>query len=142
MTFTATAQSIRSRFTDEWTLVRPGIAIAYDNAAFDPERDARDGNRNPAPWVRLTIIPGEGFQASLGTPRVWRSTGVAVVQIFTPLARGDGAAHGLADDTAAIFRGTRVDGVVFRAPSLTRIGPEGAWYQMNVSTPFHADLAA
>lgn len=141
MSFAETAEAIRTRFADEWPLVRPSVSVAYDNTAFNPELDARDGNNNPAPWVRLTIVPGEGFLASLGTPRVWRATGVVVLQVFVPLARGDGLAYALADDVADIFRGVRVAGAVFRAPALTRIGPEGAWYQLNVATPFQADLA-
>ena len=142
MSFLQTSTTIRSRFAQEWPQLRPAVPVAYDNVAFDPGRDALDAERNPAPWVRMTIIPGEGFQASLGTPRVWRSTGVAVVQVFVPLAQGDAGAYGLADDVATIFRGVSVDGVVFRAPSLTRIGPDRSWYQINVATPFQADLAA
>ena len=142
MSFAQTASTIRTRFATEWPQLRPAVAIAYDNLAFDPGRDALDAERNPAAWVRLTIIPGEGFQASLGTPRVWRATGVAVVQVFAPLGAGDGLAYGLADDVASVFRGASVQGVVFRAPSLTRVGPDEAWYQINVATPFQADSTA
>ena len=143
MRFAQIAGAIRARFSTEWPQLRPSAPVAYDNTAFDPTRDALDaGGRNLASWVRLTIIPGDGFQASLGTPRVWRATGIVVVQVFSPLGEGDGSAYSLADDVAAIFRGVTVQGVVFRAPSLTHIGPDGAWYQINVATPFQVNDTA
>ncbi len=139
MTFTADANAIRTHFDAEWLGLRPEAPVAYDNIAFDPAVDAVDAFGNPVPWVRLTLIPGDGFQASLGTPKVWRSTGVVSVQIFVPVGQGDGTARELADDAAGVFRGQLVEGVTFRAPSLTRIGPEGAWYQINVATPYQSD---
>jgi hypothetical protein len=142
MNFAQTANAIRAHFTVEWLQLRPTVPIAYDNAAFDPALDALDPDGDPAPWVRFTVLPGDGFQASLGTPKVWRSTGVAVIQIFAPLGEGDGLANELADDVTAVFRGISLGGVILRAPSLTRIGPDGAWYQVNVATPYQSDLAA
>jgi hypothetical protein len=142
MSFADDANAIRSRFATEWPPLRPTVPVAYDNAAFDPAADARDADGDPAPWVRLTIIPGDGFQASLGTPRVWRSTGLVTVQVFVPLGQGDGLARELADDVAGLFRGVSLSGLIFRAPSLTRIGADGAWYQINVATPYQADLCA
>ena len=142
MSFADDANTIRGRFAAEWTTLRPGTPVAYDNTPFDPALDAVDGLGNPIPWVRLTVIPGDGFQASLGTPRVWRSTGVVSVQVFVPVGEGDGAANELADDAASVFRGVLDAGLTFRAPALTRVGPEGAWYQINVATPYQSDLAA
>jgi hypothetical protein len=141
MSFTEDANAIRVCFAGLWPLLRPTVPVAYDNSAFDPVSDALDAGGNPAPWVRLTIVPGDGFQASLGTPKIWRSTGIVVVQIFAPLGQGDGLANELADEVAVVFRGVSLGRVIFRAPSLTRIGPDGAWYQVNVATPYQSDLA-
>jgi hypothetical protein len=142
MSFAEDANAIRACFAGLWSLLRPTVPVAFDNSAFDPARDAQDASGDPAPWVRLTIVPGEGFQASLGTPRIWRSTGIVMVQVFAPLGQGDGPANELADDAAAVFRGVSLGSVIFRAPSLTRIGSDGAWYQVNVATPFQSDMAA
>ena len=142
MSFAADANAIRERFATQWFALRPSVPVAYDNTAFDPAIDARHPDGDPAPWLRLAVLPGDGFQASLGIPRVWRSTGVAVVQVFTSAGQGDGLANELADDAASVFRGVSLSGLVFRAPSLTRIGAEGAWYQVNVSTPYQSDLKA
>ena len=141
MGFATHANTIRSRFAAQWPALRPGVPMAYDNAAFDPAVDAVDGMGNPMPWVRLTVVPGDGFQASLGTPKVWRSTGVVSVQVFVPAGEGDGTANELADDAASIFRGTNDSGVTFRAPALTRVGLDaaGAWYELNVATPYLSD---
>ena len=142
MSFAEYANAIRERFAVQWFPLRPTVPVAYDNTAFDPAVDARDPDGNPAPWLRLTVLPGDGFQASLGIPKVWRSTGIAVVQVFTPTGQGDGLANELADDAASVFRGVSLPGLIFRAPSLTRIGAEDAWYQINVSTPYQSDVRA
>lgn len=142
MSYTADANTIRARFATEWPQLRPTVPIAYDNSAFDPAIDALDPFGNPAPWVRFSIMPGDAFQASLGTPKVWRSTGLATVQVFVPLGQGDGLAGELADDAAGIFRGVRLNGLIFRAPAFTRIGEDGTWYQINVTTPYLAELVA
>lgn len=142
MTFATDASTIRSHFAAEWLLLRPTVPIAYDNIAFDPAVDALDPMGNPAPWVRFSILPGDAFQASLGTPKVWRSTGLVTVQVYVPVGQGDGLAADLADDASGIFRGVRLDGLIFRAPALTNIGEDGAWYQINVTTPYLAELIA
>jgi hypothetical protein len=143
MGFATQANTIRNRFATLWPGLRPGVPVAFDNTAFDPAVDAVDGMGNPIPWVRLTIVPGDGFQASLGTPKVWRSTGVVSVQVFVPAGDGDGTANELADDAASIFRGVNDSGVTFRAPALTRLGLDaaGAWYELNLATPYLSDQA-
>ena len=117
MTFASDANTIRAHFAAQWPLLRPSVPVAYDNAGFTPPEDNED---DPAPWVTLTILPGEGFQASLGSPKIWRNTGLIVAQIFVPVGQGDGLANALADDVAQVFRGQRVGFVTFRAPSRTR----------------------
>ncbi len=141
MGFATHANTIRSRFATQWPALRPGVPIAFENTAFDPAVDAVDGMGNPMPWVRLTVIPGEGFQASLGTPKVWRLTGVVSLQVFVPAGDGDGTANELADDAASIFRGVEDTGVTFRAPALTSVGLDvgGAWYELSVATPYLSD---
>ncbi len=64
------------------------------------------------------------------------------MEIFAPLGQGDGLTNELADDAASVFRGLRLPGLTFRAPSLTRVDAEGAWYQINVSMPYQSDLKA
>lgn len=131
MGLAATANVIRSRFATEFGTVRPTVPIHYDNVPGDPPSET--------PWVRLTIAEGDSFQVSLGSTRRFRDTGVAIVQVFTALGSGDGEAREIADDVQAIFKGITVSGVIFRKPRAARIGPDGSFYQMNVTIPFQAD---
>lgn len=131
MAFATTANTIRNRFAVQFVAVRPTVPIHYDNVPGDPP--------SASSWVRLTIIEGDSFQISAGTTRRFRDTGIAIVQVFTALGSGDGEAREIADDVQAIFKGITVSGVIFRKPSASRIGPDGTFYQVNVTVPFQAD---
>ncbi|MEE9140767.1 MAG: phage tail terminator-like protein [Alphaproteobacteria bacterium] len=131
MAFAATANVIRSRFATEFATARPTVPIHYDNVAGDPPAASS--------WVRLTVVEGDSFQVAMGSTRRFRDTGVAIVQVFTPLGSGDGEAREIADDVQGIFKGLTVSGVVFRKPRAARIGPDGRFYQVNVTIPFQAD---
>lgn len=134
MTFAATADTIRARFNTEFPLVRASVPIAWDNVAYEPTPQT--------PWVRLTIVEGEGELAGLAGKgaNLYRHRGVVIIQIFVPIGDGDGLARAIADDIATIFRGQLVAGVHFRAPSARRVGPDEAWWQLNVRIPYRADL--
>lgn len=136
MSFAATASTIRQRFASEFAIVRPSVPVAYPNRQFTPPDNAE--------WVRLSIVEGASALAALGGAggNLYRDSGVVVAQIFVPAAAGDGLAYGIADEIAAIFRATVVSGVRFRTPSTAPVGPDGPWYQRNVSVPFSADLIA
>ena len=71
--------------------------------------------------------------------------GIAMVQVFTPIGEGDGEARSLADTVGRIFRGfgeTSTGNILFGAPPLTNIGPDGRFFQMNVDCPFDSYSAA
>jgi hypothetical protein len=131
MSFASTANTIRNRFATEFAAVRPTVPIHYDNVPATPPA--------ASPWARLTIVEGASFQVSLGASRRFRDTGTAIVQVFTALGSGDGEAREIADDVQAIFKAITVAGVIFRKPSAARIGPDGRYYQVNVTIPFQAD---
>ncbi len=136
MSFAATAATIRQRFASEFALVRAAVPVAYANRQFTPPDNAE--------WVRLAIIEGDSTLAGLGGTGAnrYRNTGVVAAQIFVPVAVGDGLAYEIADDIATIFRSKLVSGVRFRTPATAPAGPDGAWYQRNVTVPFSADLIA
>jgi hypothetical protein len=133
MGFAATESTIRSRFNTQWSSLRPGIPVFFDNAGDDvtpPQNSA---------WVRLTVLPGQSQQVAMGNTRRWRRIGVAVLQIFVPAASGTGLAQELGDTVIEIFEGLTLSGLIFRATSLSRVGLDGAWLQYNADTPFQAD---
>jgi hypothetical protein len=122
---------IRQRFAAQWAGVSPTIAYTFGDVKFDPPA--------AAPWVRLTILPGEAVQVEMGMKRRVRRTGLVVVDIFVPAGSGDGLAKSLGDAVAGIFQLRTLSGVVFRATSMERVGPDGPWVQYSASTPYQAD---
>lgn len=136
MTFAATATTIRTRFNTEFAAVRPTVPIHWPNEVKTPP--------SGTPWVRLTIVEGESGLIAMGgaNSNLYRNPGLVVVQIFVPISTLDNLGLQIADDVATIFRSQFVSGVRFRTPSTSPIGPDGPWYQRNVTVPFTADQIA
>ncbi len=123
-------KSIETRFSTLWGTT---TEIAYDNVEHTP-------GPTTISWVRLNVLTGDSIVAGLaGSVNLYRNVGVIVVQVFVKEGEGVRVALLLADTAAAIFRGTQVDGVLYRAPSVERIGPSDGWYQINVNIPFQWD---
>lgn len=134
--FAAAAAAIRTEFETEFGALSPTYDIAWENVRYRPVQGI--------PWVRLSIREGEAQIVSLdgGDGRRFRHPGVVIVQVFVPANDGDGLAREIADSVAAIFRGKTIDCVRFRAPYVQVVGPEGAWFQLNVYCNFFYDLIA
>lgn len=123
--------AVRTRFG---TLVEDteSVTVQYDNQDKVPPNDAL--------WIRFSVRPGASFQASRGgSTKLFRTSGVALAQIFSPLDRGDKEALALADTIASSFRATSVGSVVYETPSVRVIGSDGRAWQVNVECPFFAD---
>lgn len=128
------AQIIRERFNTQWATFSPTYQVFYDGQPVE------NSQINGVPWVRLTILPGETRQIGFSNAgRRRRTTGLAVAQIFIPAATGDGLAIELADQVASVWEMTTIQGVIFRATSVQRVGEDGAWLQYNASTPWQVD---
>lgn len=134
MSFADVTQIIRERFNTQWQALSPtylhffaGVPITRDQI-------------NNRPWVRVTIQPGETRQVGFSNSgRRKRTVGNIVVQVFVPAGEGDGLAQELADRVASIWEMSTIQGVIFRATSVQRVGEDGAWLQYNTTTPFQAD---
>lgn len=131
MIIDAVSKASRSRFK---TLIADvqSLPTHYDNQKFTVPENTR--------WCRLTVLPGDTEQADMGTPaKRWRTSGVVVAQLFSPLEQGDENILQLADLIAETFRGKTVAPAIFRSPSIVRVGRAGPWWQVNVSCPWFAD---
>ncbi len=110
--------------------------IAYDDVPFDSESVADD-------WIKVTVQDGTAVKISLGGSSCYRHVGNVALNIFVvPRSSGDTAekvARTYADSLALLFRGVSSNGVLFRSPSLTRIGEREGYYQMLVSIPYQRD---
>lgn len=131
MSFESAANTIRSRFYDDFPTYRPNVDIAWPNANYTPTSGEE--------WVRLNILPASSRQvATVGDK--WRHPGVVSVQIFVPEGTGDGKAYAIADDVAAVFQGMTLSGVRFKATSANTVGPDAdGWYQVQADTDFEYD---
>jgi hypothetical protein len=131
------SQTIRTRFNDQWPTLQPTVPHYFAGQEV-PFRELAE-----RAWVRLTILPGNVAQAAIGgatgSGRVKRTTGIAVVSIFVPIAEGDGLAQELADSVASVWEMSTLSGVIFRATTPQRIAEEGAWLQYNATTPYQGD---
>lgn len=139
MSYAAEANAIRSRFSAEWGATTP---IAWPNKKFDPLKTDAGVARDPAPWVRFSILPADADQTTIGAAggRTFRHDGTVTVQVFVPDNEGDGEARTLAELAAAIFRGITVSGIRFGAPYVTAPGNDGAgWYQLTAWCPYSRD---
>ena len=126
MSYAAEREAIETRFAAAWT----ATPIAWDNVDFTPPE---------GPWVRLHIVNGEAFQASMGSPVLVRHPGLIQIEINTPAGIGSGTAMTLADQACAIFRFALFDGIVCRSASKHRLIDREGWSVALVEIPFQRD---
>jgi hypothetical protein len=114
------------------------FVVAHDNAPF--AEPTVSGSR----WCRFSVLPGETDAREIGCSTV-RATGIALASVFVQVELGDKLALEAADSIVAAFRlvtysnaGTTV---VFQSPSVTNVGRDGAWFQINISIPWYSDNA-
>ena len=138
MGYAAAHNAIRSKINTDWTAgAYAAVPIAWSNAEFDPPSEDE--------WIRVTILDGEAFKASFGAATnnadTYRHSGVVMVNIFAPLNVGDGLALAMADEVASILRKWQhaATKTRFFTPSVSRIGTDGNWFQVNVTCPFERD---
>lgn len=132
MSYEAEHNALRARFEAEWGVTTP---IAWMNANFKPTDDAA--------YVRFIIINADAKQVCFGDAiNLYRFPGMVMVQIFTPISKGDKEALQLADQAANIFRNWSdvSTGIRFLVPPTAKtIGTERNWHQVNVLTPYTRD---
>lgn len=129
MTFAAMHSAIEGRFATLWA--DKTVPVAYANVSFDPP---------DRPWMRLTVVDGPAFQASLGPSPLNRYTGIVYVSIFVLKDSGERAARALADLVAPIFRQVSFSGLTFDVPYFRPVGPDGIYYQGNLLCPYRFDV--
>lgn len=91
--------------------------------------------------VRLTILNGEGRQASVGAPgvNVVRYAGVVSLQVFTEGGKGTAASRELEDAISDIFRNRTVGAIRFGIPYVSGSLQEPPFLVRTVMVPFTRD---
>lgn len=88
-------------------------------------------------WVRLTIMNGDAYRATLGDNPAYRYIGMVSVSIFTAKDIGSGRALSLADMVHDLFLERTLGSIQFRVPQVRKIPDSGEWYQVDVSIAFY-----
>lgn len=93
MSYEQARASIESHFKAGWAARTP---VAYDGHTMTAAANS----------VRLTIIDGEGRQATVGSPgaNLARYAGVIALQVYTEGGKGTAASRALEDAISDIFR--------------------------------------
>lgn len=127
----------QSRFNVEIAIPQ-SLPTQYDNdSSFQKPSSGR--------WASVHVIEGDTIAIeSDGEKGLFRHPGTFVAQLFEDIGVGTGGLYGLVDLVVTAFRSLQDGPVVFRSPTVQRVGVEetGAWHQVNVSCPFYADEIA
>lgn len=124
MTYAAEKSTIETFFEQNWS----GTVVVFDNVQAPTDIDE---------WVRLTILNGDAYQASMGDNPAFRYPGVVIVQIRTRRNIGSGRAVALADAVDALFKLLVLGNIRFKVPRLDRGPIDEEWYINNVSVDFY-----
>lgn len=117
--------AIEDRLENFWMFT----PIAYENISFNQP--------NNTPWVRLNILNGATEYRALQYKK--RYNGIINVQIFCPIKSGTSIARQYADSVCSIFDSETFETVVCDVASVTIVGADAKWYQINVDTPYWRD---
>ncbi len=126
MTFDEIRIALQTRMV-AWT----DAPLAFDGHPAPPAVESAQAAKTP--WCRVTIRDGDsGFATAGSTLR----PGVLFVQVFTADGIGDAPARQLASSLAAHLEGWTSGALRLEAATLTNVGPDNGWYQVNVSVPW------
>jgi hypothetical protein len=132
MNSAAIRAAIEGRFAAQWVNNgQPRTPIGWDGHTFTAVKNS----------VRLTILDGEGRNASVGAPgsNVVRHAGVVAIQVFTEGGKGTAASRAYEDLIAAIFRNVTIDGIRFGVPYLGGSLEQAPFLIRTVMVPFNSD---
>lgn len=122
--------AVRTRF-ESLVEVPLSLEVVYDNGP-DPHEDAKT-------WARFSVKPGPSNLAELGDVRTYRTVGVAIASLYQPVETGDDEIQQIAKTIVPLFRGLTAGGVKYLVPSVTVVGRDRSWWQVNVTCPFRCD---
>ncbi len=124
-------------------LLQDNIGSTVDEVEYENFQSGESAleNSNVDSWARLSILPGTSVQGSLGQVdnRLYRNTGLVVIQVFIKRGIWTKTAYDAADAIAAIYRGKTDNGIIYGAASVSAVGPSGGWFQVNVTVPYRWD---
>lgn len=137
LTYAEARDEIHALFKVAWDagVETAGQAVLYtDSKTVVPK--TVDGDSNPDLWARITVQHSSGSNAAIGNG-LFDRFGVVTVQVFTALGTGLSIGDNVYKIVGDAYEGkTTPGGVWFRNVSVNEIGPEGEWYQTNITADF------
>ena len=133
MSFSDERQAIESRLDNGFS----AVPIKYENVPFDPPKGS--------PYIALTILSGNGINASIGTDRpLLRHAGIIQLDIFVPEDTGTEVARTHADSLDTLFKNVQFSAgssglITTRVPFYTTLGIEQGWYRAVLSVAYQRD---
>ena len=127
---------IEAAFTVKMNELSDRPAVAWPNVKFEPNAKK--------PYLRITIIPAETVQASLGAQGKDETNGICQITIFVPAGTGrtdlpDVIADHFKRGTVLSYNSTSIR---LRAPSIGPAVSDGAFYFVPVSIPYQTFTGA
>ena len=134
--FVTTNSALAQHFATQMASLEPSVKIQWENA--QPLSQAPDPRT--AEWCRYSFRPGLDQIGALGGI-TWRGTGVLMIQVFTPLGRGQGPNLDILRNVQTLFRtGSPISGVRIESYSIAQQGAtDDGWYQGTASIRFEID---
>lgn len=135
MSYASERATIESHFATAWGTRTP---ITYDGRTMNLYGDDKRAIYNQ---VRLTILNGEGRQASIGAPgsNVARYAGVVAIQIFTEGGKGTAASRVYEDHVSDAFRNKTAGAIRFGIPYVSGSLEDPPFLVRTVMVPFSRD---
>lgn len=138
MTWEEATGALLQHFNARWAALHPTIPVHFPNMkAVTPDATTRA-------WLRLHFLPAFSRRVAVGG-QLREQAGEAVVNVFTPLDAGDGAAVDFDREIESIWETAHVNGldggVHLGAPDpLPGIqDPDAPWWRSGVSIAFRFD---
>jgi hypothetical protein len=125
---------ILARFAEVFDALSPAVPYSLDNEAFTPPAASKT-----ARWVRLTVRETLSQQSTLGpaTLRRFDRSGLAAVEIYSPIDAGTQGSDELAEVFRDTFEGVTLGGeVFFNDCQVVDLGIEGPWWRVNALASF------
>lgn len=127
MSFAQQKIDIESYLNTNWTTT----TIQWTNVKFNQP--------TKTPWIRCTIVDGEGSQVSLGSTQDHEFVGVINIGIFVPLNGTTALVQSYADTLFNLFVNKQIGSVLTYTPSLNPVGEVEGCYMATLSIPFTRD---
>lgn len=108
-----------------------GMPTAWQNKSFPPPADGSE-------YMRVTATHQTGTRPVLGGGKT-RRAGTIFVQIFTPKDEDMRRSDILGQSVLDFFANWPAGPVTINEPTLSEVGPDDAWFQVNVTATFQYD---